>query len=66
MGSVTSINAAHRAEPWMTKAQIARHLKVTTRTVERWQHEGLPFHPVRGVNRYRASEVDGWVVSCSV
>ena len=43
------------------KATIAAHLSVTVRTVERWQHRGLPFYRVGGRNVYRRSEVDLWV-----
>lgn len=42
-------------EPWMTKAEIAAHFKVSARTVvrQRWPHT-----KVGSQNRYRVSEVD--------
>ena len=61
MGQLIALHAAASLEPWLTKAQAAEHLAVATRTINRWQHEGLPHHPVRGVNRYRRSELDAWV-----
>jgi excisionase family DNA binding protein len=42
-------------EPWMTKKQIAAHLQVSVRTVERLR---LPFTRVGGQNRYKVSEVE--------
>ena len=48
-------------EPWLSKAQVAAHLGASMRTVNRWQHEGLPFRRIGGVNRYRVSEVEAWV-----
>lgn len=48
---------------YMTKHQAASYLCVTTRTVERWQHEGLPYHRVGGKNLYRRAELDEWVES---
>ncbi len=48
-------------ERWLSKKMIAEYLGVTVRTVERWQHAGLPHRRVGGVNRYRASEVDSWM-----
>jgi Helix-turn-helix domain len=42
-------------EPWLTKRELAAHLKVSTRTVERLR---LPFLRVGGQNRYRLSEVE--------
>lgn len=59
--AVGRIHTPAPLEAWLTKAQAAAHLGVTTRTINRWQHEGLPHHPVRGVNRYRRSELDAWV-----
>ena len=50
-------------EPWWTKAQVARHLRVSERTVERWARDGMPcLRAGRGRTvRYRASEVEAWL-----
>lgn len=45
-------------EPWLTKRQIATHLAVSVRTVERLR---LPCQRVGGQNRYRVSEVDAFL-----
>jgi excisionase family DNA binding protein len=42
-------------EPWLTKREVARKLRISTRTVERLH---LPAIRVGGQNRYRMSEVD--------
>jgi hypothetical protein len=42
-------------EPWLTKREVARKLRVSTRTVERLR---LPCTRVGGQNRYRMSEVE--------
>lgn len=42
-------------EPWYTKRELAAHLKVSTRTIDRLR---LPFTRVGGQNRYRLSEVE--------
>lgn len=44
-----------RNEPWLTKKEIATHLRVSTRTVERLD---LPHQMVGGQNRHRISEVE--------
>jgi excisionase family DNA binding protein len=42
-------------EDWLTKRELARQLKVSTRTIERL---GLPAWRVGGQNRYLRSEVE--------
>jgi hypothetical protein len=42
-------------EPWLTKREVARKLRVSTRTIERLR---LPFSRVGGQNRYRMSQVE--------
>jgi integrase len=48
-------------EPWVTKQQLADHLLVTRRWIEPQQHADLPYLRVGGLNRYRVSEVEGWL-----
>jgi hypothetical protein len=43
------------AEPWLTKREVARELKVSTRTIERIKP---PCTRVGGQNRYHLSEVE--------
>jgi hypothetical protein len=42
-------------EPWLTKAEVARKLRVSTRTIERLH---LPCIRVGGQNRYVMSQVE--------
>lgn len=42
-------------EPWLTKREVAAHLKVSTRTIERLR---LPAMRVGGQNRYLLSQVN--------
>lgn len=50
-----------RPEPWVTKRQLAEHLKVTSRWIEMQHHHGLPCIRRGSVVRYRISEVDAWL-----
>jgi excisionase family DNA binding protein len=43
------------SEPWLTKSELARELRVSVRTVTRLD---LPHLRVGGQNRYRRSEVE--------
>ena len=43
------------AEPWLTKRELARRLRVSVRTVERHR---LPCMRVGGQNRYLMSQVE--------
>lgn len=45
-------------EPWLTKRELARALRCSTRTIERLQ---LPALRVGGQNRYRLSEVEAYL-----
>ncbi len=42
-------------EPWLTKREVARKLRVSTRTIERLR---LPYSRVGGQNRYLMSQVE--------
>lgn len=62
MGDVLPFRPRAGAEPWLNKRQAAAHLGVVPRTITNWQRDAdLPFRAVRGVNLYRASELDRWV-----
>jgi hypothetical protein len=54
-------------EPLLTKAEIARYLRVSTKTVERYMKRGMPYSkPYRnGSVWFRVSEVDGWILDGS-
>lgn len=54
-------NTSSFGEPWLTKREIADHLRVTPRWIELQQHLGLPVLRLGSVNRYRISEVEAWL-----
>jgi hypothetical protein len=49
------MRAPAAAEPWLTKSELARKLRVSTRTIERLR---LPCIRVGGQNRYVMSQVE--------
>ena len=49
------LTASAVTEPWLTKRELARWLRCSTRTIERLR---LPALRVGGQNRYRLSEVE--------
>lgn len=52
---------APAASPWMTKAEVAAHMRVTGRTVDRWASSGrLTKHHLAGIRsvRFARAEVD--------
>lgn len=50
------MSGAHLAsEPWLTKREVARKLRVSPRTIERLR---LPYTRIGGQNRYRMSQVE--------
>ena len=56
--------SARTTEPWVRKAEVARHLGMSVRWIEdRMRHDDLPHaHHGRAV-RFRLSEVDRWMAS---
>ncbi len=48
-------------EPWLDEAAVARYFGVSTRTVRRWQHAGMPSAKYGGVRRYRLSGCELWL-----
>jgi len=66
MGEVVDLSAERakrQPEPWLSKREIAEHLGVSIRTVQRYMAAGMPFHrayPTSPV-RMKVSEVDSWM-----
>jgi len=46
---------------WLTLGEVARHLRVSARTVQRWRERGLPGVAVGGVVRFDVAAVDRWM-----
>jgi excisionase family DNA binding protein len=49
------------SEPWLRKAELARELQCSGKTIERRMREGMPFMPVGRHPRFRLSEVEAWL-----
>jgi hypothetical protein len=55
-------DTSHRGgEDWVTKRELAAHLKMTTRWIEYQQLLGLPVLRLGAANRYKVSEVEAWL-----
>ena len=53
-------------ESWLSVQEIARHLGVSKETVYRWlDRKSIPAHRIGRLWKFRASEVDEWVVNGS-
>jgi predicted DNA-binding transcriptional regulator AlpA len=51
-----------KAEPYLTRAQLAEHLQIGRTTICELEKLGLPRHTWgQRIVRYRASEVEGWL-----
>ena len=51
----------NNTERWVTKRELAFHLSISTRMVEKLQPQGLPFLSVGAANRYQVSAVTAWL-----
>jgi excisionase family DNA binding protein len=50
-------------EKWLSVEEIAEHLGISKETVYRWLEKGkIPAHRVGKLWKFRASEVDAWVL----
>jgi hypothetical protein len=60
-GSVLVFPGRGRAEPWLSKRQIADYFGRSTRWVELRVREGLPSKMIGGRRGFRLSEVEAWL-----
>jgi excisionase family DNA binding protein len=50
-------------EKWLSVEEIAEHLGISKETVYRWlERKRIPAHRVGKLWKFRASEVDDWVI----
>jgi excisionase family DNA binding protein len=50
-------------EPWLSVQEIAQHLTVSKETIYRWlERKQIPAHRIGRLWRFKASEVDNWVI----
>jgi hypothetical protein len=57
MGTIIPFPNRTGFEPWVTKRELARHLRCSTRWIELRQREGLPSILLGGRRRYRISVI---------
>lgn len=51
-------------ERWLSVEEIAAHLGISKETIYRWvDHEKIPAHRVGRLWKFKASEVDQWIIS---
>lgn len=51
-------------ERWLSVEEIAAHLGISKETIYRWvEREKIPAHRVGRLWKFKASEVDQWVMS---
>lgn len=61
-GAVEHENPIQQLEPFVTRVQLAEHLGVSMKTIERWEKRGLPHHRWGPrIIRYRVSEAKLWL-----
>lgn len=52
-----------QTEPWYSVEEIAKHLGVSKETIYRWlERGGIPSHRMGKLWKFKASEVDQWVM----
>jgi hypothetical protein len=52
---------AKRDEPYVTQANLGRHFRVSTRTIQRWHSRpGFPVEYRFGRPRYKLSAIEAW------
>lgn len=51
------------SDPWLSLDEVAKHLKISKPTIFRWLEKGkIPAHKVGKQWRFKASEIDNWVL----
>jgi excisionase family DNA binding protein len=58
-----AVRQAERAEreQWMSRAEFAQHLRVSRRTLTRWQRAGLPHARIGGAVKIDAAAATTWL-----
>jgi hypothetical protein len=54
-------NRSPEREPLLSKSDLARELRISTATVNRLVHEGLPYIQIGGGKRFRQQEAMAWL-----
>jgi excisionase family DNA binding protein len=50
-----------RADDFLTSKELATVLKISIRTVQRWEHEGMPTHRRHRTARFPLSQIREWM-----
>lgn len=60
------MNTQHELERWLSVDEIAFHLGVSKESIYRWAERGkIPAHKLGRQWKFKASEVDSWIVKGS-
>lgn len=58
------IMLTHDTERWLSVEEIAAHLGISKETIYRWvEREKIPAHKVGRLWKFKASEVDQWILT---
>lgn len=58
MGDLLQLPVRH--DPWMSKQRLARHWRVSPRTIERYVVEGLPSSLINGRRFFKLRAAEKW------
>lgn len=48
-------------EPWLDKRDLARHLRCSVRSIERFAQQGMPYSTIVGRAKFQVSAVLPWL-----
>lgn len=51
------------SSPWLRKSEAADYAGITTRTLDKWRHDGLPYSVVRGTVLFHRDDIDTYIRS---
>jgi predicted DNA-binding transcriptional regulator AlpA len=58
--TINPVSNLESTDRWVTKPEVAAHLRISVRSVEKRMTEGLPYHPFGRSIRFLLSEVDAY------
>ena len=55
------MRAIYMNKEYITLVELARSLKISRSTIDRWRKEGMPFYKIGNGVRFIESEVSEWI-----